>query len=120
MKRISLNSLIVLIGFALTVVGMAPATALADVVGTYEVVQDNRAMSDRDKIEQTLEREEVQELLAEHGVDPAQAQSRVAALSDEEARELAERMDEQPIGASGVTVGLTTILLLVIIWLIVR
>jgi hypothetical protein len=49
-----------------------------------------------------LAREEVRAALAERGVDPAQVEARVAALSDREAELLAERLDEVPAGANSV------------------
>ncbi|MCG5548401.1 PA2779 family protein [Halorhodospira halochloris] len=118
MKRFTVRSLIVLISLTLAI-GMIPATALAGVVGTSEVVHENQASADRAYLQQALEREEMQDLLAAQGVDLAEAEKRVAALSDEEVRELVERMDQQPVGA-GVSVGATTILLVIIIWLLVR
>ncbi|MCG5527737.1 MULTISPECIES: PA2779 family protein [Halorhodospira] len=119
MKRTGIKGLIVLIGLALSLGAMAPTTALAGVVGTSDVISERQAASDRDRVQEALQREDVQQALTDYGVDPAQAEERVAALSDEEARELAERIDQQPAGA-GVSIGATTILLLVIIWLLVR
>lgn len=119
MKRTGITGLIVLIALALSLGTMAPTTVLADVVGTSEVISERQAASDRNQIHSALEREDVQQTLTEYGVDPAEAKARVAALSDEEARELAEHMDQQPAGA-GITISATTILLLVIIWLLVR
>lgn len=119
MKQAGLKGLIALIGLALSLGAVAPTTALADVVGTSEVISERQAASDRDRVHETLQRDNVRQALTEYGVDPAQAEERVAALSDEEAQELAERIEQQPAGA-GISIGLSTILLLVIIWLLIR
>jgi hypothetical protein len=49
-----------------------------------------------------LARGEVRAALAERGVDAAQVEARVAALSDREAELLAEQLDEVPAGANSV------------------
>jgi hypothetical protein len=59
---------------------------------------DVAPMSDRERIAAVLEREEARAQLLAHGVDPAQARARVAALSDEEAAVLAKQMETLPAG----------------------
>ncbi len=120
MNRNGLRRLLILwIALTLSIGGMAPTLAVAGVVGTGEVLADRQAEQDRQQIAQLVERDEVRDALTHYGVDPGEAEDRVAALSDEEAAELAERIEQQPAGA-GVSIGATTILLLVIIWLLVR
>jgi hypothetical protein len=48
-----------------------------------------------------LVRGEFADALAPQGVDPAQLQARLAALSDDEARDLAARIDQLPAGGDG-------------------
>jgi hypothetical protein len=62
-----------------------------------------------------LERAEVREALAARGVDPAQVEARVAALSDQEARLLAEQLDRLPAGASDVLGVLFAVFLILLI-----
>lgn len=69
----------------------------------------------RDRIEALLARPEIQAELVRRGVDPAQARKRVAALDDEEARALVNRLDAMPAGASDVL----TVLLVVFIVLLI-
>lgn len=54
------------------------------------------------RVDQLLARAEVREALAARGVDPAQVHARVAALTDDEARVLADQLDRLPAGASDV------------------
>ncbi len=120
MERTPLRAIVTLLALALALGGLAPATALGGIVATHEVIEDRQAGgTDRDRIRDVLQRDDVREALTDYGVAPGQAEERVAALSDQEARELARRIEEQPAGASGVTIGLTTILLVVIIWILV-
>lgn len=53
---------------------------------------------DRARIIAALSREDVQSALVARGIDPAQAQERVAALTDEEASSMAAQMDNAPAG----------------------
>lgn len=78
----------------------APLPALADIVSTEAVV----AGAERAQLAQTLARSDVQDQLRALGVDPAQAQSRVDALTDAEAAELAARIDQLPAAGSDVLV----------------
>lgn len=54
--------------------------------------------TDRERIVSFLARPEAEAQLRTHGVDAADAQARVAALTDEEAAQLAARIDELPAG----------------------
>jgi hypothetical protein len=54
------------------------------------------------RVGELLARTEVREALTARGVDPTQVEARVAALTDDEARLLADRLDRVPVGASDV------------------
>lgn len=54
--------------------------------------------TDRDRVARFLEREDVQLQLQAQGVDPSAVKARVAAMTDEEAAQLAGHMDEMPAG----------------------
>lgn len=86
----------------------APVPALAGIVGTDAVV----AGAERERLAGLLERGDVQARLQALGVDPADARARVAALSDEEAAQLAARLDELPAGGDVLGVALIAFLVL--------
>lgn len=88
----------------------APVPALAGIVSTGAVV----AGAERERLAGLLERGEVQTRLQALGVDPAQARARVAALSDEEAAQLAARLDELPAG--GDVLGAAVLIFLVLLF----
>jgi hypothetical protein len=60
------------------------------------------AAADRVLVLNALQRAEVQAKMHELGVDPAAAQARVAALSDEEVSALARKIDTAPAGGDSV------------------
>ncbi len=87
------------------VIGSLPAIAAvpaADqgLVGTTTLLDAQSSQQDRDKIRRVLAREDVQQQLLLQGVSPAEVENRVAALSDAEARQMADRLDQMPAGAS--------------------
>jgi hypothetical protein len=64
------------------------------------VATDAVAAGERGRIASLLERADVRAQLQAHGVDAAQVQARVAALTDEEAAQLAAHIDSLPSGGS--------------------
>lgn len=73
--------------------------AQAALIGSDQIVRSDSAA--RSRIDGWLARDEVRSALAAQGVEPAQLQARVAALSDDEARDLAARIDQLPAGGDG-------------------
>ncbi|MBK8162920.1 MAG: PA2779 family protein [Gammaproteobacteria bacterium] len=90
-----------------------PAAGAA-MIGTGTVVQDNLTLQERGLIQDTLNREEVKTKLLSLGVDPAQVQARVDALTVAEIRTISQKFDQLPAG-SGVIGLLLVILLLVLV-----
>jgi len=96
-----------LLVLCLSATGTFPA--FAGIVGTEAVITG----VERGQIVSVLQRSEVQTRLQAMGVDSAQVQARVAALSDEEAAQLAARLDQLPAGGSDfLTVALIVFLVL--------
>lgn len=88
-----------------------PLPAQASFVSTSEAVAAQTTVQER--VRDLLARQEVREALVERGVDPAQVDARIAALTDDEARLLAQRIDELPPGGNviGVLFAIFVILL---------
>jgi hypothetical protein len=92
-----------------------PPQALAGMIGTEEVASSQALPSDRATLVALLERDEVQRQLEAMGVDPADAQARVAALTDDQARDLAARFDELPAGGVDVLGVLFTVAIVLLV-----
>lgn len=84
--------------------------AYAGIVSSEALV----AGAQQERLAGLLERSDVQARLKAYGVDPAQAQARVAALTDEEAARLAAQIDELPAG--GDVLGAALIVFLVLLF----
>ena len=86
-----------------------PLPAHAGMLGTEAAV----ASGHRDTIHGMLERADVRAQLEARGVNPADVKARVAALTDEEAADIAARIDEMPAG------GILGLILLVFVILLI-
>ena len=95
--------------------GMVQAVHAA-VIDTQSAVQlQDRAAAISD-VQAKLDRADVRQALVGLGVDPAQAQDRVAALTDSEIATLQQKLDQLPAAGDGGWI-LLVIVLAVIIWL---
>jgi hypothetical protein len=66
---------------------------------------DDDAEQERRKVDAFLQRQDVRDQMVAFGVDPEEAQARVASLSDQEIRQIAGQIDRLPAG-QGVLVAL--------------
>ena len=88
--------------------------AQAGMIGTDQVVTSS-SQADRNTVLNFVNRADVTGQLQVLGIDPATAADRVAALSDEEVRNLVGKINSMPAGADTGGV-LLIILIVVIIW----
>lgn len=92
--------------------------AQAAMVTTDQVIERPDQAGERERVEGLFLREDVREQLVLLGIDPDEAASRVASLSDEEIQEIAGRLDELPAGEGGVGVVVGAILIVFLVLLI--
>jgi len=81
-------------------VAAAPQAPDGGLVGTQAALDAERTTDARERIHKVLARDDVRQQLIAQGVDPSDVEARVAALSDDEARQMADQLDEMPAGAS--------------------
>lgn len=98
-----------------TAAPVVAAPAHAGLVTTHDVLAHEQGNLDRSSILAVLERSDVRERLVAHGVAVADVEARVAALTDAEARAMAERLDALPAGAASGWAILGGILLVLVI-----
>jgi hypothetical protein len=87
--------------------------AQAAIVATDSVATSAAASADRARIAQALARDDVRAELQARGVNPADVQARVDALSDDEAAQLAQKIDTLPAG--GDVLGLIVFVFIVLL-----
>ena len=79
---------------------MLPFSTQAGMIGTDQVVASATAQANRDKVRDFVARTDVQKQMEVLGLTAANAQDRVAALTDEEVQRIAGKIDSAPAGAS--------------------
>jgi len=91
------------------------APASAGIVGTAEAVAASQAESARALVDATLARADVRAELERMGVDRADVEGRIAALSDAEVATLAGRIGEAPAGGDALAViGIVFVVLVIL------
>jgi hypothetical protein len=88
--------------------------AQAGMIGTDQVVQTSSA--ERGAVLNFVSRTDVAGQLASMGLDPATAKDRVAAMTDEEVRYIAGKINAMPAGADAAGLLLLIIIIAVIWW----
>jgi hypothetical protein len=108
-KRITISSILIMF------VSMACflPVAQAAMIGTGQIMDHSQAQQDRAHVKILLNRADLASQLKNAGVDPAQLQARVDALTDEEVALLAEQLDQLPAG-SGI-LGVAVLIFLVLL-----
>lgn len=103
----------------LMVMNVAPiGLAQAKMVTTDQVLEHADPGSDQKRVESFILREDVQRQLVLQGINPEEAASRVASLSNGEIQQIAGRLDELPAGEGGVGAVVGAILIIFLVLLI--
>lgn len=108
------------LAFAFALVNLPMGAVQAGMVQTDQVVEQSasvEATEARETVGAFLARDDVKQELQAMGVDPAEAQARVASLSDAEAASLAQTIDEAPAGqgALGAIIGAGVLIFIVLL-----
>jgi len=103
----------------LMVMNVAPiGLAQAKMVTTDQVLEHADPGSAQKRVESFILREDVQRQLVLLGINPEEATSRVASLSNGEIQQIAGRLDELPAGEGGVGAVVGAILIIFLVLLI--
>ena len=91
----------VTLAFSMTLIPAGPATA--GLISTDRIIEQERVTSDRERVASFVARDDVRKEFQKHGVNPDEAAARVAALSDAEIGQIADRLDSLPAGQDAAT-----------------
>lgn len=95
-------------------VAALPLQLQAGMIGTGQV-SAGQGQAARDTLRGIVDRAAAAGALEAHGLTPEQARARIAALTDDEAALLAQRVEQLPAGANGAGIGLL-IIVVFLIW----
>lgn len=99
-------------------VSMPLGVSQAALVGTEQVVDPSQADTNRQRVAAFIARDDVRAELRKMGVDAAEAERRVAVMSDIEIQRIATKIDASPAGQSAVGAVIGAIVTIFIILLI--
>lgn len=93
----------------------SPLVAQAGVIGTLQAVEAQHRAADLATVSSALAREQVRAQLGAMGVDSVQVESRLAAMTDAELRQLAGQIESLPAGADALAIiGIVFLVLLIL------
>jgi hypothetical protein len=92
-------------------------SALAALINTETILAENQSQEARDYLKQLMAREDVRSALIAQGIDPMEAEARIASLSDSEVIAVVDEIEQLPAGGSalGIIVGAVLIVFLVLL-----
>ena len=93
-----------------------PQQALAALIQTPDAIAAQQGAEPIERMTRLLAREDVRAQLTQMGIDPAVAEERVAALTEQEAAQLQQQLDSLPAGGDSVlaVIGIVFIVLLIL------
>lgn len=121
MRKIRQKSKLICISFTILMLSISVPyqSALAALVGTETVIENNRIAETRNYLKKALEREEVKNALTARGIDPMEAQARIDSLSDSEIAHIADRMDQLPAGGDSFFIFLILVAVVAFVTIVV-
>lgn len=97
--NISKKSVAVMLSAQLVLATQAVTMAQAEMLGTDAAITKYTALSNRDALMDQMQRADVQAGIVEMGIDPVEAEARLAALSDVEVAAMLAQMEQDNAGA---------------------
>jgi hypothetical protein len=94
--------------------------ALAALVPTDSVAEPAGSVDARGRLMQYLAREDVRAALTAQGLDPEEAQARIASLTDAEVQQIAGQLDQLPAGGDGLWVVVAVLVIVLLVILILK
>ena len=105
---------VALVSLSLVSLGLSTPAA-AGIVGTADAVAAVQQQDHRGSVQDVLARADVREQMVGLGVDPAEVEARIAALTDAEVAALADRIDGAPAGGDALAViGIVFVVLMIL------
>ena len=106
-----------ILDFSVLLLDFTAHTAQAQMVGTNTVIAGQQEAANRAQVVAFLAREDVKQVMTQHGVDAVEAQKRVDSLSSTELTKIANSMEQLPAGGDGLgaIVGAAVLIFLVLL-----
>lgn len=114
LPNLTKKSMAILLSAQLVLATQGATLAQAEMLGTEAAISKYTALANRDVLLAELQRADIQAQIVELGVDPAEAQARLAALSDAEIATILTQIENDNAGADIVGTLFTVFLILLV------
>ncbi len=114
LRNISKKGVAVALSAQLVLATQAVTLAQAQMLGTDAAISKYSAMANRNLLMEELQRDEVRNEIIEMGVDPAEAEARLAALTDAEISTILTQMENDSAGADIIGTLFTVFVILLV------
>ena len=103
--------------FSFLLLDFTAITAKAGLIGTETVINTVQGEKSRSQVIAFLDRQEVRDAFVKKGINPEQAKSRVASLTDQEISQICKTLDQLPAGGDGfgAVIGAAVLIFLVLL-----
>ena len=108
------KSVAIVLSAQLVLATQAVTMAQAEMLGTDAAISKYSALGDRAVLLDTLQKQEIRDQIVALGVDPAEAEARLAALSDAEIATILTQMEQDNAGADIVGTLFTVFIILLV------
>jgi len=111
---LSKKAMVIVLSAQMVLIAPAIAVAQAEMLGTDAVIGKYAALANRDALMEEMQRAEVQAEIEALGIDPAEAEARLAALSDAEIATMLTQMEDDSAGAGIVSTLFSVFVILLV------
>ena len=108
------KSVAIVLSAQLVLATQAVTMAQAEMLGTDVAISKYSALADRAVLLDTLQKQEIRDQIVALGVDPAEAEARLAALSDAEIATILTQMEQDNAGADIIGTLFTVFIILLV------
>ena len=114
------KSIGIFMAVAMLLISTPYQSAIAALIDTETVLDEGQSQEARDYIKQLLAREDVRSALIAQGIDPLEAEARIASLSDSEVIELVDQIEKLPAGQGALGFVIAVLIIVVLVLVIMK
>lgn len=89
--------------------------AQAEMIGTDAALSKYAAQADRQQLLSELQKQEVRDQIVSMGVDPAEAEKRLSALTDAEVASILQQVEQDNAGGNAIVGALVTVFVILLV-----
>lgn len=112
-KTFAKRLMVLIMSFSLLGISL-PSVSFAGIIGTQTLIENQQSNDSQARVEEFIARDNVREQIIALGVDPAEVQDRLSALTADELRLLEQEIDNLPAGGILVIIGIVFVVLIIL------